>query len=170
MASDIEALAASSAYNDAASLAESENTEDLIAAAARWEQTAHEHAGTDVAPVALYDAAETYGKAGSINDAVRLFQELAITYPSYENAPNGLLRAAYLLREDGLFLRGEADMVLSYTTSPAYHLIAENDSRFASAQFDRGHYMQIEVAGTHSPENVYYPLGVIKFILGKVWY
>ncbi|MEN8208601.1 MAG: tetratricopeptide repeat protein, partial [Candidatus Fermentibacteria bacterium] len=98
LGADIEALAASSAYNDAASLAESENTVDLLAAAERWEQTAHEHAGTDVAPVALYDAAETYGKAGSINDAVRLFQELAITYPSYENAPNGLLRAAYLLR------------------------------------------------------------------------
>ena len=27
----------------------------------------------------------------------------------------------------GLFLKGEADMVLSYTTSPAYHLIAEKD-------------------------------------------
>jgi thiamine transport system substrate-binding protein len=27
----------------------------------------------------------------------------------------------------GLFLEGEADMVLSYTTSPAYHLIAESD-------------------------------------------
>lgn len=27
----------------------------------------------------------------------------------------------------GLFLDGEADMVLSYTTSPAYHTIAEGD-------------------------------------------
>ena len=47
----------------------------------------------------------------------------------------------------GLFLKGEADMVLSYTTSPAYHLIAEEDARFAAAQFDEGHYQQIEVAG-----------------------
>jgi thiamine transport system substrate-binding protein len=47
----------------------------------------------------------------------------------------------------GLFLKGEADMVLSYTTSPAYHLIAENDANFASAEFAGGHYMQIEVAG-----------------------
>ncbi len=46
----------------------------------------------------------------------------------------------------GLFLKDEADMVLSYTTSPAYHLIAEEDSRFASAQFKEGHYLQIEVA------------------------
>lgn len=47
----------------------------------------------------------------------------------------------------GLFLEGEADMVLSYTTSPAYHLIAEEDDGFAAAPFDEGHYMQVEVAG-----------------------
>lgn len=47
----------------------------------------------------------------------------------------------------GLFLKGEADMVLSYTTSPAYHMIAEDDARFAAARFDEGHYQQIEVAG-----------------------
>ena len=47
----------------------------------------------------------------------------------------------------GLFLEGEADMVLSYTTSPAYHLIAEDDDTKAAALFDEGHYMQIEVAG-----------------------
>jgi len=47
----------------------------------------------------------------------------------------------------GLFLEGEADMVLSYTTSPAYHLIAEEDAGVAAAPFDEGHYMQIEVAG-----------------------
>ena len=47
----------------------------------------------------------------------------------------------------GLFLKGEADMVLSYTTSPAYHIIAEKDSRFSAARFSEGHYQQIEVAG-----------------------
>ncbi|MFU1479134.1 thiamine ABC transporter substrate binding subunit [Roseovarius sp. C7] len=47
----------------------------------------------------------------------------------------------------GLFLEGEADMVLSYTTSPAYHLIAEEDASKAAARFDEGHYMQVEVAG-----------------------
>ena len=46
----------------------------------------------------------------------------------------------------GLFLKGEAPLVLSYTTSPAYHRIAENDERFAAAAFDEGHYLQIEVA------------------------
>ena len=56
----------------------------------------------------------------------------------------------------GLFLEGEADMVLSYTTSPAYHLIAEEDASKAAAVFDEGHYMQIEVAaklaGSDQPE------------------
>ena len=47
----------------------------------------------------------------------------------------------------GLFLEGEADMVLSYTTSPAYHLIAEGDPTKAAAAFDEGHYLQVEVAG-----------------------
>lgn len=47
----------------------------------------------------------------------------------------------------GLFLEGEADMVLSYTTSPAYHLIAEQDDTKAAAPFREGHYLQIEVAG-----------------------
>ncbi len=47
----------------------------------------------------------------------------------------------------GLFLEGEADMVLSYTTSPAYHLIAEEDATKAAAKFDEGHYLQVEVAG-----------------------
>lgn len=47
----------------------------------------------------------------------------------------------------GLFLEGEADMVLSYTTSPAYHLIAEEDASKTAAAFEEGHYMQIEVAG-----------------------
>ena len=46
----------------------------------------------------------------------------------------------------GMFLNGEADMVLSYTTSPAYHLIAEGDASKSAAQFSEGHYMQVEVA------------------------
>lgn len=47
----------------------------------------------------------------------------------------------------GLFLQGELDLVLSYTTSPAYHLIAEQDDSKAAADFTEGHYLQIEVAG-----------------------
>ncbi len=56
----------------------------------------------------------------------------------------------------GLFLKGEADMVLSYTTSPAYHLIAEGDASKAAAAFSEGHMLQVEVAAklaaTDQPE------------------
>ncbi len=55
----------------------------------------------------------------------------------------------------GLFLDGEADMVLSYTTSPAYHRIAESDDSKGFAPFSQ-HYLQIELAGkiaaTDQPE------------------
>ncbi|WP_299618642.1 thiamine ABC transporter substrate binding subunit [Pelagibius sp.] len=46
----------------------------------------------------------------------------------------------------GLFLEGEAPLVLSYTTSPAYHMIAEETERYQAAAFEEGHYMQVEVA------------------------
>lgn len=46
----------------------------------------------------------------------------------------------------GLFLKGEADLVLSYTTSPAYHIIEEKKENYAAAEFSEGHYLQVEVA------------------------
>ncbi|MGO1298932.1 MAG: thiamine ABC transporter substrate binding subunit [Vibrio sp.] len=45
-----------------------------------------------------------------------------------------------------MFLKGEADMVLSYTSSPAYHIIAENKHQYAAANFSEGNYLQVEVA------------------------
>ena len=56
----------------------------------------------------------------------------------------------------GLFTDGEADMVLSYTTSPAYHIIAEEDETKKAAIFPEGHYFMVElaakVASTDEPE------------------
>jgi thiamine transport system substrate-binding protein len=46
----------------------------------------------------------------------------------------------------GLFTKGEAPLVFSYTTSPAYHLIAEKTDRYRAASFEEGHYLQVEVA------------------------
>ncbi|WP_328517640.1 thiamine ABC transporter substrate-binding protein [Devosia algicola] len=46
-----------------------------------------------------------------------------------------------------LFLKGEADLTLSYTTSPAYHIIEDNDETIKAALFEEGHLAQIEVAG-----------------------
>ena len=47
----------------------------------------------------------------------------------------------------GLFLDGEADMVLSYTTSPTYHQVAEDVHKYGAAIFEEGHVAQVEVAG-----------------------
>ncbi len=47
----------------------------------------------------------------------------------------------------GLFTKGEAPMVLSYTTSPAYHMVADKTDRYQAAAFEEGHYLQVEVAG-----------------------
>ena len=46
----------------------------------------------------------------------------------------------------GLFLKGEAPMVLSYTTSPAYHRHVEQTDQYRVAMFEEGHYQQVEVA------------------------
>jgi len=56
----------------------------------------------------------------------------------------------------GLFMKGEADMVMSYTTSPAYHISVEKKDNYKAALFSEGHYMQVEIAGmtrtTKQPE------------------
>ena len=45
-----------------------------------------------------------------------------------------------------LFLNGEAPMVLSYSTSPAYHMEVDKTDKYQAAAFDEGHYLQVEVA------------------------
>ena len=45
-----------------------------------------------------------------------------------------------------MFLEGEADMVLSYTTSPAYHAVVESQTFVKAASFAEGHYLQLELA------------------------
>ncbi|MGH1413886.1 MAG: thiamine ABC transporter substrate-binding protein [Pelagimonas sp.] len=56
----------------------------------------------------------------------------------------------------GMFTDGEADMVLSYTSSPAYHIIAEEDVTKKAAIFPEGHYFMVELAAkiatTDQPE------------------
>ena len=44
----------------------------------------------------------------------------------------------------GLYTAGEAPMVLSYTTSPPYHVEYEETDRYKALLFDEGNYMQIE--------------------------
>lgn len=53
----------------------------------------------------------------------------------------------------GAYLKGEADLALSYTTSPLYHQWYENDDKNVAAVFDEGHLVQVEyVAITQSSQ------------------
>ncbi len=47
----------------------------------------------------------------------------------------------------GLFTKGEAPLVISYSTSPAYHKAYENTERYKALAFSDGHPMQVEFAG-----------------------
>ncbi|MES1150984.1 MAG: thiamine ABC transporter substrate binding subunit [Dongia sp.] len=47
----------------------------------------------------------------------------------------------------GLFTKGEAPLVLSYTTSQSYHVLSDKTERYKALVFPEGNYMQIEVAG-----------------------
>lgn len=46
----------------------------------------------------------------------------------------------------GAFLKGESDLVLSYRTSPLYHLLNEQKDNYAATVFSEGNVLQIEVA------------------------
>ena len=45
------------------------------------------------------------------------------------------------------FMAGEADIVLSYTTSPAAHIMFEENYDISAASFEEGNYISIEFAG-----------------------
>lgn len=47
----------------------------------------------------------------------------------------------------GIFTKGEAPLVLSYSTSPAYHKVYEESERYKALVFPEGHAAQIEFAG-----------------------
>ncbi len=68
----------------------------------------------------------------------------------------------------GLFTQGEAPMVLSYTTSPPYHVEYEDTLRFQAAHFSDGHYAQIEgigiLKGARNPEGAQ---AFVDFVLGR---
>ena len=51
------------------------------------------------------------------------------------------------------FMNGEADIVLSYTTSPAAHIMFENNYDISAAIFEEGNYISIEFAGILETSN-----------------
>ena len=46
-----------------------------------------------------------------------------------------------------ILLAGEADIVLSYTTSPAAHIMFEENYDYSAINFEEGNYLTIEFAG-----------------------
>lgn len=61
--------------------------------------------------------------------------------------PNVLTMAPGWSTGYGLFTSGEAPLVVSYTTSPAYHVEYNEGNRFQAVIFEQGHPIQIEGAG-----------------------
>lgn len=71
------------------------------------------------------------------NDSQALWQALR---------PNVKAMTAGWSEAYSLFTKGHVDSVLSYTTSPLYHEIAENNTSYEAILFDEPHYEQIEYA------------------------
>ena len=69
----------------------------------------------------------------------------------------------------GLFTKGEAPMVLSYVTSPAYHMIAEKNDRYQAAEFSEGHPIQIEVAGMTRTKNQELARSFLEFMISPAF-
>ena len=61
--------------------------------------------------------------------------------------PNILTMAAGWSAGYGLFTKGEAPLVISYTTSPASHVEYDHTDRYIAPVFAQGHTMQVEGVG-----------------------
>ncbi|OMH34048.1 thiamine ABC transporter substrate binding subunit [Motiliproteus sp. MSK22-1] len=67
-----------------------------------------------------------------------------------------------------MFLEGDADYVLSYNTSPAYHVVAEQKTQYKAAPFKEGHVAQVEVAAiTANSTNKDRAQQFLKFLISK---
>ena len=67
-----------------------------------------------------------------------------------------------------VFLADEADLVLSYTTSPAAHVMFEDNNDFSAINFNEGNYISIEFAGIlKSSKNKKIANKFINFMLSK---
>ena len=66
------------------------------------------------------------------------------------------------------FMTGEADIVLSYSTSPAAHIMFEDNYDISAAIFDEGNYLSIEFAGIlKSSKNKKMANNFLNFMISK---
>lgn len=83
-------------------------------------------------------------------------------------APNILTITAGWSEGYGLYTQGEAPIVLSYETSPAYHIAFEDTHRYKNLILDGVGYAQIEVMGiVDGAENVINARRGVDFILSE---
>ncbi len=77
------------------------------------------------------------------------YNELGDDYLSWweKMKDNALTIASGWSSAYGLFTEGEAPIVLSYTTSPVYHVMNENTTRYQALVFENGHEATIEGLG-----------------------
>lgn len=96
--------------------------------------------------IILMDPRTSTPGLGFVSWTVSIFGD---TYLDYWNRlkPNILTMAPGWDTGYGLFTSGEAPLVISYTTSPAYHVEYEDTRRYKALIFDEGHAFQIEGAG-----------------------
>ena len=67
-----------------------------------------------------------------------------------------------------IFMQGEADLVLSYTTSPAANIMFENNKDYSSIAFEEGNYLSVEFAAIlKSSKNKIQANNFINFILSE---
>jgi len=66
------------------------------------------------------------------------------------------------------FMTGEADIVLSYSTSPAAHIMFEDNYDISAAIFDEGNYLSVEFAGIlKSSKNKKMANNFLNFMISK---
>jgi len=67
-----------------------------------------------------------------------------------------------------LFLEGKGDLVLSYVTSPAYHMTWEDTDKYKAAEFSEGHYVQVETAAAiKSSDQLELAKSFLAFLISK---
>ncbi len=92
------------------------------------------------------------------------------TYNEYWEAlkPNILTMTPGWSAGWGMFLAGEAPLVVSYTSSPAYNVEIENDMRYKALIFSEGHVQQVEGAGIlKSAQNMSGAKKFIDFLISR---
>ena len=96
--------------------------------------------------IILMDPRTSTPGLGFVAWTVAIFGDKTLDYWK-ELKPNILTMAPGWNSGYGLFKKGEAPLVISYTTSPASHVEYDHTDRYIAPVFEQGHSIQVEGAG-----------------------